>query len=93
MRVIVKADGMKCPIPVLIPSILVFNHLTAIIMLVVMLILKAVKREKYPVPLSPWKCFWLFHRLIVQYWLCRVRMPGWKLVEVESKDARVTVKL
>ena len=94
MRVIVKSEDMRFPIPILIPSVLIYNHLTAVIGLIVLGIarLTGAKWTK-SLPLSPWKCFCLFHRLIIAYWLTRIRIPGWKMVEVQSDDAAVTIKL
>lgn len=94
MRIVVKSKEFRFPIPILIPSVLIFNHLTAVIGLAVLLIARAagVKWAK-ALPLSPWKCFCLFHRLIAAYWLTRIRIPGWKLVEVEGHDENVSIKL
>ncbi|MBQ8577415.1 MAG: hypothetical protein IJ449_05550 [Clostridia bacterium] len=92
MRVVVRTPQLPVPIPVLFPSLLLFNHLTAVIGLVVLLILQ-VCGKRLPSPLTPWKCFFLFHRFIFAYWKCRILHPGWKLVDVHSADADVTVKL
>ncbi len=94
MRIIVKSEDFRFPIPILIPSVLIFNHLTAVIGLTVLGIarLTGAKWAK-SLPLSPWSCFCLFHRLIVAYWLTRIRIPGWKLVEVEGHDENVSIKL
>ena len=94
MRIIVKPEEFRFPIPILIPSVLMFNHLTAIIGLTVLWIarLTGAKWTK-TLPLSPWNCFLLFHRFILAYWLTRIRIPGWKLVEVQSTDTDVTIKL
>ena len=94
MRIIVKPEDFRFPIPILFPSVLVFNHITAVIGLVVLLIARlcGAKWSK-SLPLSPWKCFLLFHRFILGYWMTRIRCPGWKMVEVQSNDADVTIKL
>lgn len=96
MRIIVKPEDFRFPIPVLFPSVLVFNHITAVIGLVILLIARtcgAKSKWSKALPLSPWGCFWLFHRFILAYWITRIRNPGWKLVEVDSADAKVSVKL
>lgn len=94
MRIIVKPEGFRLPIPILFPSLLLFNHITAVLGLAILLIARACKTKwTRALPLSPWKCFWLFHRVILAYWLTRIRCPGWKMVEVQSDDADVTIKL
>ena len=94
MRIIVKPQDFRFPIPILFPSLLVFNHITAVIGLVVLLIARACRiKWTHTLPLSPWKYFWLFHRFILVYWMTRTRCPGWKMVEVQSNDADVTIKL
>ena len=94
MRIIVKSEEFRFPIPILFPSILVFNHITAVIGLVVLLIARAFGAKWVrSLPISPWKCFCFFHKFILTYWITRIRIPGWKAVEVESSDADVTIKL
>ena len=94
MRIIVKTEEFRFPIPILFPSVLVFNHITAVIGLVVLLIARAAGAKWVrSLPLSPWRCFVLFHKFILTYWITRIRIPGWKAVEVDSPDARVTIKL
>ncbi|MBE6658760.1 MAG: hypothetical protein E7604_09985 [Ruminococcaceae bacterium] len=94
MRIIVKPQDFRFPIPILFPSLLVFNHITAVIGLLILLIarISGAKWSK-SLPLPPWKCFCLFHRFILGYWMTRIRCPGWKMVEVQSDDADVTIKL
>ena len=94
MRIIVKPEEFRFSIPILFPSVLIFNHITAIIGLVVLLIARICGAKWIKsLPISPWNCFWMFHRLIIAYWITRFRIPGWKMVEVDSPDARVTIKL
>lgn len=88
----VRAEDMPVPIPVLIPSVLLFNHVNAVIGLLVLLLLQCCGK-KLPQPLTPWKVFGIYHRFVLRYWKCRFLHPGWKLVCVRTKDARVSVKL
>ena len=94
MRIIVKSAELPFPIPILFPSVLIFNHITAGIGLAVLLLARAAGAKWVrTLSLSPWKCFGMFHRWILAYWTARIRLPGWKLVQVESSDANVTIKL
>ena len=92
MRIIVRTEDMPVPIPILIPSVLLFNHVIAVIGLSVLWLLRCFGK-KLPPPLTPWEAFVLYHRFVLQYWKCRFLHPGWKLVCVRTKDARVSVKL
>ena len=59
MRIIVKPEEFRFPIPILFPSVLIFNHITAILGLVVLLTARTCGAKwSKSLPLSPWNCFW-----------------------------------
>ncbi len=99
MRIIVKPEEFRFPIPILFPSALIFNHLTAVIVLLVMLAMELIGHAPWKnIPycakrLTAVRIFFMYSKFIFVYWSCRIANPGWKLVEVTSKGARVRVKL
>lgn len=94
MRVIVRTPSPPIPIFVLFPSILIFNHIIAVIGYLVLVILRACgKGKRLFAYMTPEQALLWFHRLILVYWKYRFRNPGWKLVKVNSKGTSVTVKL
>lgn len=98
MRIIVRAKALPVPIPVLLPSALIFNHVSAVTVLLVMLTLQLCGRtpwKKLPHignP-APFAIFRMYSRLIFVYWRCRITIPGWKLAIISSSDADISIKL
>ncbi len=98
MRIIVRTEEPPISIPILFPSALLFNHVTAVLLLLVMLCMQLCGctpwRKVSPLAgCSPFHIFSAFSRFIFAYWRCRICNPGWELVRVTSRDARVTIKL
>ena len=85
MRVYVKEDGKKHVIFVPIPSILIFNHINAL--LVPLVFRRSAAKRGVNINIR------LAMRLVNTYWHCRIRYPGWKLVDIKSGEDRVLVKL
>lgn len=85
MRVYVKEENKKHGIFVPIPSILIFNHINAL--LLPLFFRRSAAKRGIHINIR------LAMRLVNTYWSCRFRYPGWKLVDIKSGKDRVLVKL